>query len=99
MIKVDATEAKGHPKAAIGVTCGSFAKVIEQLNGPLSESETADGWSINAKLGLASALIEITRAGMPRTHPNRIHLARAMDHWGISGGILFDEILAANAQP
>ena len=57
-----------------------------------------DGWSIAAKLGFASALIEITKADMPRTHPNRIHLARAMDHWGISSGALADDILAANAR-
>lgn len=99
MIGMTTMDEQGSPDASVGVAYGRFAKVIEQLKRPLSEAEIADGWSTGAKLGFASALIEIARADMPRTHPNRIHLARAMDHWGTSGGALADEILAANAQP
>ncbi len=89
----------GNLDESVEVSYGRFAAAIEQLKRPLSEAEMTDGWSTRAKLGIASALIEIDRADMPRTHPNRIHLARAMDHWGISGGALADEILAANAEP
>lgn len=97
MIRVASPDDR-NPDLLNSTSHGCFAKVIEQLNQPLSAVEMADGWSIAAKLGFAGALIEIAKAELPRTHPNRIHLARAMDHWGISSGVLADEILEANTR-
>ena len=76
-----------------------FDEVIERMNSPLSASDMTCGWTTEALNGMRGALEAISVADSDTAVIMRRHLGRAMDHWGIHGGTLFHEILAANDAP
>jgi hypothetical protein len=67
--------------------------MIERLSGVLSDAELRHGWTDRSRLAMLNFFENMRRdaaAGKSlKTIPNYVSIVRGLDHYGISGGALF----------
>jgi hypothetical protein len=67
------------------------------LSAPLSESERANGWTLESQQATLQLLGEImTALRENRDLPAHLSLGRGLDHWGVEGGPLFEKTCAVS---
>ena len=68
--------------------------ILARLSTPPTEEEARNGWTRESKAGMHTLFHKMREDALQEKElssvPEYVGLARGMDHWGISGGSLFD---------
>jgi hypothetical protein len=75
--------------------------LIEWLSKPLTAEDTRHGWRDQSRSAILNLVEEMRadalRGRELRSVPHYVGVVRGLDHWGISGGDLFDAVAAIGA--
>ena len=72
--------------------------MIKQLSLPVSAREAEEGWTPQAKAGIAAYFKNQHERLVEKRQAGESGLVRGLDAWGVSDGILFDAALRINRE-